>query len=551
MKGHRRRTRKRQTAVKRWMRMLGVLLLAWFLAPAKAEAADLSMMEELEFGEIQQSVDDILGDGFRFKETVREFLSGGQPFTLEAFVSAVAEQLRGDWKTEKNMLLSILVLGIAAALLTNFSHIFQNQQIAEVSFEVTYLLLFLLLLQVFDGALQVTKEVLSGMQEFMGVLIPAFFLAVTMASGGTTAVVFYQFLLGLIYGLQWVMGQGLLPLIQVQMLLVFVNHLTKEEALSQMSELVTKVVGWVLKSMMALVLGFNTIQGLLSPAIDALKTTTLSRAAELVPGIGNLAGGVTDVLLGSAVLIKNGIGIVALVVLVLICLAPLAKLGLLVFLLQLAAALIQPVSDKRMVGCVTGVGEGIQLLFRVVFTVAVLFILTIVVVTVSVGGVFLEGRKRGISVKEWLFGWIKDIAFYQLLMVVVLHVLPEKQQQKYVQFFMGVVLIIVVISPVLRLTGMEGKLDAAYARQTYDQELQEFQRRQQEIESAYENRLEEKLEEELEEAQEEGNEQEGERGIERIQIEVDIGEDAAGDEKGSTGDFSAGGNSAAGYRDSH
>lgn len=388
MKGHRRRTRKRQTAVKRWMRMLGVLLLAWFLAPAKAEAADLSMMEELEFGEIQQSVDDILGDGFRFKETVREFLSGGQPFTLEAFVSAVAEQLRGDWKTEKNMLLSILVLGIAAALLTNFSHIFQNQQIAEVSFEVTYLLLFLLLLQVFDGALQVTKEVLSGMQEFMGVLIPAFFLAVTMASGGTTAVVFYQFLLGLIYGLQWVMGQGLLPLIQVQMLLVFVNHLTKEEALSQMSELVTKVVGWVLKSMMALVLGFNTIQGLLSPAIDALKTTTLSRAAELVPGIGNLAGGVTDVLLGSAVLIKNGIGIVALVVLVLICLAPLAKLGLLVFLLQLAAALIQPVSDKRMVGCVTGVGEGIQLLFRVVFTVAVLFILTIVVVTVSVGGIF-------------------------------------------------------------------------------------------------------------------------------------------------------------------
>lgn len=59
---------------------------------------------------------------------------------------------------------------------------------------------------------------------------------------------------------------------------------------------------------------------------------------------------------------------------------------MLVLILELAAALIQPVSDKRMTGCVTGVGEGIRLLFRVVFTTVVLFMLTIAVVTVSVRG---------------------------------------------------------------------------------------------------------------------------------------------------------------------
>ena len=128
------------------------------------------------------------------------------------------------------------------------------------------------------------------------------------------------------------------------------------------------------------------IQGILNPAIDALKSTVFSRAAEMLPGIGNIAGSVTDVLLGSAVLIKNGIGAVALIVIILICLAPLAKLGILVLILELAAALIQPVSDKRMVGCLTGAGDGLKLLFRAVFTTAVLFMLTIVVVTVSAGG---------------------------------------------------------------------------------------------------------------------------------------------------------------------
>lgn len=364
---------------------LGVLLFFFFI-PLDVKAGDFSMIEELDFDEIEESVDEILGGEFRFEDTVLELLEGGQPLSLERFVAAVAEQIGSNWRTEKHLLLSILLLGIAAALMSNFSGIFQNQQIAEVSFEITYLLLFLILLQIFSEAMEIAGEVLLGIQNFMNVLVPAFCLAVTMASGSTTALVFYEFFLGLIYFIQRLIQNGLMTLIQIHVILVFVNHLTKEEYLSQMKEMTAKITVWLLKSMLAVVIGFNTIQGILNPAVDSLKTTLFSRAAQMIPGIGNIAGSVTDVVLGSSVLIKNGIGVAALVVLVLICLVPLAKLGMLVLILELAAALIQPVSDKRMTGCVSGVGEGIRLLFRVVFTTAVLFMLTIAVVTVSVRG---------------------------------------------------------------------------------------------------------------------------------------------------------------------
>ena len=351
--------------------LLAGILMCGLSLPLRVEAADLSMVEEIDFDEIEQSVNEILGGEFQFQNTVLELLNGEQPWTLEGFVSAVAEQVGNNWRTEKHLLLSILLLGIAAALMSNFSNIFQNQQIAEVSFEITYLLLFLILLQIFSGAMEITREVLLGIQDFMNVLVPAFCLAVTMASGSTTALVFYEFFLGLIYFIQRLIQNGLMTLIQVHVILVFINHLTKEEYLSQMKEMTTKITVWLLKSMLAVVIGFNTIQGILNPAVDSLKTTLFSRAAEMIPGIGNIAGSVTDVVLGSSVLIKNGIGVAALMVIVLIC---------------LAAALLQPVSDKRMTGCVTGVGEGIRLLFRVVFTTAVLFMLTIAVVTVSVRG---------------------------------------------------------------------------------------------------------------------------------------------------------------------
>lgn len=365
--------------------LIGVLFFVFFM-PLDVKAEDFSMIEELDFDEIEKSVDEILGGEFQFKNTVLELLQGGQPLTLESFVTAVVEQIGDNWQTEKHLLLSILLLGIAAALMSNFSNIFQNQQIAEVSFEITYLLLFLILLQIFSEAMEIAGEVLLGIQNFMNVLVPAFCLAVTMASGSTTALVFYEFFLGLIYFIQRLIQNGLMTLIQIHVILVFVNHLTKEEYLSQMKEMTAKITVWLLKSMLAVVIGFNTIQGILNPAVDSLKTTLFSRAAQMIPGIGNIAGSVTDVVLGSSVLIKNGIGVAALVVLVLICLVPLAKLGMLVLILELAAALIQPVSDKRMTGCVSGVGKGIRLLFRVVFTTAVLFMLTIAVVTVSVRG---------------------------------------------------------------------------------------------------------------------------------------------------------------------
>lgn len=352
----------------------------------EAEEPDTSLLEDLDFSEVQKTVDEILEGNFQFETTVLDLITGKQAFTLESFLESLIRQAGSSWETEKQILLSILVLGIAASLFSNFSTIFQNQQIADVSFEIAYMLLFLILLQVFSGAAELAAGVIGALRQFMDALIPAYCLAVTMASGTATAVVFYQFLLGLIYVLEWLIQEGLLGLIRVHVILVFINHLTKEEYLSQMTELVGKLAGWVLKTVLAVVIGFNTLQGIITPVIDSLKSTAFSRVTRMIPGIGNVAGSVTDVLLGSAVLIKNGIGAAALVVIVLLCLAPLVKLGILAVLLELASALIQPVSDKRMTGCVAGVGGAIRLLFRAVFTVAVLFVITVVVVTVSVRG---------------------------------------------------------------------------------------------------------------------------------------------------------------------
>ena len=84
------------------------------------------MTEELDFEEIQESVDEILEEEFRFRDAVMDLIQGEEIFTLEGFLTALLGQFGENWKQEKQILLSILVLGIVAALLTNFSNIFQT-----------------------------------------------------------------------------------------------------------------------------------------------------------------------------------------------------------------------------------------------------------------------------------------------------------------------------------------------------------------------------------------------------------------------------------------
>ena len=52
---------------------------------------------------------------------------------------------------EKALFVEILLLVLAAALLTNFTHLFSEGQIGEVSFYVIYLLLLTMLVKAFGG----------------------------------------------------------------------------------------------------------------------------------------------------------------------------------------------------------------------------------------------------------------------------------------------------------------------------------------------------------------------------------------------------------------
>lgn len=70
-------------------------------------------------------------------------------------------------------------------------------------------------------------------------------------------------------------------------------------------------------------------------------------------------------------------------------------------------------------------------------------------------------------------GFVKNIAVYIILISVVLHCLPDTKYKKYVKMFSGMLLIILLLTPIFRLFQKNDLLDQTYFRKNYEKAMEE------------------------------------------------------------------------------
>ena len=342
------------------------------------------LMEDMELGQMQDAVNQILKeDSFSIEEILNQILKGESLFQKETMSKWFKNIVKAQLQREQKAMFQVVLLVLLAAVFSNFTAVFGDGKTGETSFYITYMLLLALLIKSFGSMGVELKELLENFILFLKALMPSYFLAVTASSGSATAMIFYEAVLFLIYVIQVVFLKGIVPAIYVLALVELVNYLHSEDFLSKMAELLQTLIEWSLKSCMAVVLGMQLIQNMIGPAMDSLKRDIIGKTAASIPGIGNAINGVTEVALGTAVIIRNGIGVVGIIILVCIGIRPVIRLALLAFLYKLLAAVVQPVSDKRMTGALSTIGNGYVLFLKVLLCMELLIFITIAILNIS------------------------------------------------------------------------------------------------------------------------------------------------------------------------
>ena len=99
--------------------------------------------------------------------------------------------------------------------------------------------------------------------------------------------------------------------------------------------------------------------------------------------------------------------------------------------------------------------------------------------------------------KENLYAWIKNLAVFYLLFTMVLHLVPAGKYEKYVRFFMGLLLILILLIPVFTLFGKAEELGESF--QYFCMTRKEEERKVQEGENLQKMFIWKSLEQQLEE----------------------------------------------------
>lgn len=366
--------------------MVWLMLSPVFAEAGQGEESYLdTWMNQLDFADL----DDLLEteifpkqqEKIGFSDVVKTFLTDGiTDFDFSMVLAWLKDALFYELNTNRRILLEVILLAVGFSAVKNFSGAFRQAYVSEICFFLVYGILAVLLLESFTMYSSIVTEALNRSVDFMKALVPVFCVSMVFSAGAETSAGFYQIAFLVIYLVQWLFLKVLMPLIQIYVIMELFNHFFEDEKFLNLTELLAGIVNWGLKSAGVIVLGLNVVQSLIAPAKDKLLSGTVTRAASFIPGVGNAVNGLGELLLGSGILIKNCVGAAALLFLVAIAMIPVAKILCMFVLYKLAAAVAEPVADKRIAGCIKGMAAGGMLYLKLL-----LYCLALLFVTIALG----------------------------------------------------------------------------------------------------------------------------------------------------------------------
>jgi stage III sporulation protein AE len=173
----------------------------------------------------------------------------------------------------------------------------------------------------------------------------------------------------------------IIPLVVMTFVLELVNNISEDYKIDKLTKLLGQLVLWIQGILMTIFIAIVTIRGISSKAMDEVTAKTAKFAVDnFVPIVGKALSDAISTVVGYSVLLKNAISSIGLIFLVIIVIFPIIKVLILALIHKLTAALVQPISDKRIVNCINAVGDTLVMLASCLIAISVMFFIMISII---------------------------------------------------------------------------------------------------------------------------------------------------------------------------
>lgn len=324
-----------------------------------------------------------------------DFLPGARgtgALNPQAWLSAIAKYLFREVWVNARLLAQLLVLAVMLALLQAMQGSFGDKSFGDVVFAVCFMVLVLIGINTFRTAVGVGREAINNMVAFMQALIPMLTSLLVAAGSLTSAAlmspVVYTFL-------AWIAGLTnafVIPLLFFAVVLGLTGNISEKLSLGKLAGSVRQICVGILGVTFTVFIGVMTLRGITAPISDALSIRAGKfLASNFIPVIGKMFSDAVEIVAGSTAIAKNAVGLLGILIVAALCVFPVLKILALVVVYRLTGALIQSVSDKRLVDALNQLESSLLLLMVVVGAVGVMFFMSLTIL-IGVGNLSLAVR---------------------------------------------------------------------------------------------------------------------------------------------------------------
>ncbi|MBW6410942.1 stage III sporulation protein AE [Clostridium weizhouense] len=324
-------------------------------------------------------------------EYIKEYVKEGKGnISIKTISKAVITMLFREVKSVLKLVISIVTIVIICSLIKNLQSAFSNDSVSEIAFYACYALIIMILSKSFIISINVAREVITNISDFMAALLPVLITMIGVAGGMTQAATLDPIVFVGVIFIPRIYSNIIIPLILMGFVLEFANNLSNEHKITNLCKLLKQSILWMQGIIITVFIGILTIRGITSKTIDAVTLKTAKFAIDnFIPIVGKTFSDAIASVAGYSLIIKNAVSSIGLVIIVLILLYPVIKLILMTLIYKLAAALIEPISDSRITNSVAAAGTSMTLIISCVLSVSLMFFILIAIIASS--GLFVVG----------------------------------------------------------------------------------------------------------------------------------------------------------------
>lgn len=350
---------------------------------------ETDVLDKVSLDKIQDHWNKLIGDYGGYlpsleKSSLYEFIKNNGSFSVKNTLIGIGEYLFHEIIVNGKLLGLLLMLTLFSVVLQTMHTAFERSVVSKIAYFTVYLVLLYIALNSFYLVFSYTKDAIDAMSSFLMALLPLILGLMATFGSLITVSFFHPIIVFLIFASGVLVSNFVLPLLFLSALLLIVSSLTESYQVTHLANLLKSVSIGVLGIFLTIFLGVLSVQGAASAIQDgvAMKTAKFI-TGNFIPIVGRTFTDAADTILSASLLLKNSVGIVGVIVIILIALFPALKIFAIAFIYKVAAAVLQPIGDGPIITSLNVISKHIMYILASLIAVTIMFFLAIVILVVA------------------------------------------------------------------------------------------------------------------------------------------------------------------------